>query len=163
MICQVYLDEWQCWSDSTGLFVCVCMHLWVYIVCVCSLCRWCSTQATLSVLSTTELDMNSYCFNMIWPWFHSLPHCVYMLYVSVRYRQLGLDLVPRREFSMVDPDEISVTELYRLVSGLTIPHMIFICSLWRSRVVKCGWLQDPISTLHNLSLFCPYCSFLHFS
>uniref|UniRef100_A0A8C1RC70 Dedicator of cytokinesis 4b n=1 Tax=Cyprinus carpio TaxID=7962 RepID=A0A8C1RC70_CYPCA len=29
--------------------------------------------------------------------------------------QLGLDLVPRREFSMVDPDEISVTELYRLV------------------------------------------------
>uniref|UniRef100_A0A7N6AD66 Dedicator of cytokinesis 4b n=1 Tax=Anabas testudineus TaxID=64144 RepID=A0A7N6AD66_ANATE len=35
--------------------------------------------------------------------------------------QLGLDLVPRREFSMVDPDEISVTELYRLVSGLHIP------------------------------------------
>uniref|UniRef100_A0AAQ4R8V6 Dedicator of cytokinesis 4b n=1 Tax=Gasterosteus aculeatus aculeatus TaxID=481459 RepID=A0AAQ4R8V6_GASAC len=30
--------------------------------------------------------------------------------------QLGLDLVPRREFSMVDPDEISVTELYKLVS-----------------------------------------------
>ncbi|PWA26134.1 hypothetical protein CCH79_00015224 [Gambusia affinis] len=29
--------------------------------------------------------------------------------------QLCLDLVPRREFSMVDPDEISVTELYRLV------------------------------------------------
>uniref|UniRef100_A0A8C6UCJ8 Dedicator of cytokinesis 4b n=1 Tax=Neogobius melanostomus TaxID=47308 RepID=A0A8C6UCJ8_9GOBI len=32
--------------------------------------------------------------------------------------QLGLDLVPRREFSMVDPDEISVTELYRLVSRI---------------------------------------------
>ncbi|XP_030633164.1 dedicator of cytokinesis protein 4b [Chanos chanos] len=29
--------------------------------------------------------------------------------------QLGLDLVPRKEFSMVDPDEISVTELYRLM------------------------------------------------
>uniref|UniRef100_A0A8D0AB70 Dedicator of cytokinesis protein 4 n=1 Tax=Sander lucioperca TaxID=283035 RepID=A0A8D0AB70_SANLU len=29
--------------------------------------------------------------------------------------QLCLDLVPRREFSMVDPDEISVTELYRLM------------------------------------------------
>uniref|UniRef100_A0A673JR81 Dedicator of cytokinesis protein 4-like n=1 Tax=Sinocyclocheilus rhinocerous TaxID=307959 RepID=A0A673JR81_9TELE len=27
--------------------------------------------------------------------------------------QLGLDLVPRRDFSMVDPDEISITELYR--------------------------------------------------
>ncbi|KAL7827969.1 hypothetical protein AOLI_G00311210 [Acnodon oligacanthus] len=29
--------------------------------------------------------------------------------------QLGLDLVPRQEFSMVDPDDISVTELYRLM------------------------------------------------
>ncbi|XP_029102981.1 dedicator of cytokinesis protein 4 isoform X4 [Scleropages formosus] len=29
--------------------------------------------------------------------------------------QLGLDLVPRKEFAMVDPDEISVTELYSLM------------------------------------------------
>ncbi|XP_030621101.1 dedicator of cytokinesis protein 4 [Chanos chanos] len=29
--------------------------------------------------------------------------------------QLGLDLVPRRDFSMVDPDEVSITELYRLM------------------------------------------------
>ncbi|XP_048404371.1 dedicator of cytokinesis protein 4 isoform X12 [Stegostoma tigrinum] len=29
--------------------------------------------------------------------------------------QMGLDLVPRKEFSMVDPDEISVTELYKLM------------------------------------------------
>uniref|UniRef100_A0A672P551 Dedicator of cytokinesis 4 n=1 Tax=Sinocyclocheilus grahami TaxID=75366 RepID=A0A672P551_SINGR len=29
--------------------------------------------------------------------------------------QLGLDLVPRRDFGMVDPDEISITELYRLL------------------------------------------------
>ncbi|XP_035282476.1 dedicator of cytokinesis protein 4-like isoform X1 [Anguilla anguilla] len=29
--------------------------------------------------------------------------------------QLGLDLVPRKEFSMVDPDDISVTELYKLM------------------------------------------------
>uniref|UniRef100_H3CJ97 Dedicator of cytokinesis 4b n=1 Tax=Tetraodon nigroviridis TaxID=99883 RepID=H3CJ97_TETNG len=29
--------------------------------------------------------------------------------------QLCLDLVPRQEFSMVDPDEVSVTELYRLM------------------------------------------------
>uniref|UniRef100_A0AAR2KLZ4 Dedicator of cytokinesis 4b n=1 Tax=Pygocentrus nattereri TaxID=42514 RepID=A0AAR2KLZ4_PYGNA len=36
--------------------------------------------------------------------------------------QLGLDLVPRRDFSMVDPDEISVTELYRLV-GFTHAHI----------------------------------------
>ncbi|ETE58871.1 Dedicator of cytokinesis protein 4, partial [Ophiophagus hannah] len=29
-------------------------------------------------------------------------------------RQLGLDLVPRKEYTMVDPEEISITELYRL-------------------------------------------------
>ena len=31
-----------------------------------------------------------------------------------------MDLVPRREFSMVDPDEVSVTELYRLVSDAVV-------------------------------------------
>lgn len=30
-------------------------------------------------------------------------------------RQLGLDLVPRKEYAMVDPEDISITELYRLV------------------------------------------------
>uniref|UniRef100_A0A8C2KJC0 Dedicator of cytokinesis 4 n=1 Tax=Cyprinus carpio TaxID=7962 RepID=A0A8C2KJC0_CYPCA len=41
--------------------------------------------------------------------------------------QLGLDLVPRRDFGMVDPDEISITELYRLVGShtftLTLTYM----------------------------------------
>lgn len=31
-------------------------------------------------------------------------------------RHLGLDLVPRKEFEMVDPDQISISELYKLVS-----------------------------------------------
>uniref|UniRef100_A0A8D3DVX5 Dedicator of cytokinesis 4b n=1 Tax=Scophthalmus maximus TaxID=52904 RepID=A0A8D3DVX5_SCOMX len=52
--------------------------------------------------------------------------------------QLCLDLVPRREFSMVDPDEISVTELYRLVNRLTPLHVIYIHSPLGSRAVKCG-------------------------
>lgn len=39
------------------------------------------------------------------------------------YRQLGLDLVPRREFSMVDPDDISVTELYKLVRSSSGNHI----------------------------------------
>lgn len=43
---------------------------------------------------------------------------------TVCCRQLGLDLVPRRELSMVDPDEISVTELYRLVSGLRVSAVV---------------------------------------
>lgn len=33
-------------------------------------------------------------------------------------RHLGLDLVPRKEFEMVDPDQISISELYKLVSGV---------------------------------------------
>ncbi|CAB1345727.1 unnamed protein product [Coregonus sp. 'balchen'] len=45
--------------------------------------------------------------------------------------QLSLDLVPRREFSMVDPDEISVTELFKLVSYIpktrnTVLLLLFI-------------------------------------
>uniref|UniRef100_A0A670ZDG9 Dedicator of cytokinesis protein 4 n=1 Tax=Pseudonaja textilis TaxID=8673 RepID=A0A670ZDG9_PSETE len=32
--------------------------------------------------------------------------------------QLGLDLVPRKEYAMVDPEEISITELYRLVKDM---------------------------------------------
>lgn len=32
-------------------------------------------------------------------------------------RQLGLDLVPRKEYAMVDPEDISITELYRLVGA----------------------------------------------
>lgn len=30
-------------------------------------------------------------------------------------RQLGLDLVPRKEYVVVDPEDVSITELYRLV------------------------------------------------
>lgn len=40
-------------------------------------------------------------------------------------RQLGLDLVPRKEYAMVDPEDISITELYRLVGGQNVrllPH-----------------------------------------
>uniref|UniRef100_A0A3B5M8G9 Dedicator of cytokinesis 4b n=1 Tax=Xiphophorus couchianus TaxID=32473 RepID=A0A3B5M8G9_9TELE len=42
--------------------------------------------------------------------------------------QLCLDLVPRREFSMVDPDEISVTELYRLVRTPNVCQNLIYCS-----------------------------------
>lgn len=33
-------------------------------------------------------------------------------------RHLGLDLVPRKEFEMVDPDQISISELYKLVGAV---------------------------------------------
>lgn len=35
-------------------------------------------------------------------------------------RHLGLDLVPRKEFEMVDPDQISISELYKLVCGVEL-------------------------------------------
>lgn len=37
------------------------------------------------------------------------------LFFFLSIRHLGLDLVPRKEFEMVDPDQISVSELYKLV------------------------------------------------
>uniref|UniRef100_A0A8C9G3X7 Dedicator of cytokinesis 4 n=1 Tax=Pavo cristatus TaxID=9049 RepID=A0A8C9G3X7_PAVCR len=45
---------------------------------------------------------------------HSMLYCI-TLFLFSSYRQLGLDLVPRKEYAMVDPEEISITELYRLV------------------------------------------------
>ncbi|KAM7411707.1 hypothetical protein PAMA_021609 [Pampus argenteus] len=35
---------------------------------------------------------------------------------------LGIDLVPRKEFEMVDPDQISVSELYKLSPIIPLPH-----------------------------------------
>uniref|UniRef100_A0A8C1QTX1 Dedicator of cytokinesis 4b n=1 Tax=Cyprinus carpio TaxID=7962 RepID=A0A8C1QTX1_CYPCA len=67
--------------------------------------------------------------------------------------QLGLDLVPRREFSMVDPDEISITELYRLVR-------LFCCltttTSFLSRSSQKDFSPSPIyiSLALSLSLFC---------
>lgn len=36
-------------------------------------------------------------------------------FCNLSSRQLGLDLVPRKEYVVVDPEDVSVTELYRLV------------------------------------------------
>lgn len=37
---------------------------------------------------------------------------------SSSVRHLGLDLVPRKEFEMVDEDQISVSDLYKMVRPL---------------------------------------------
>lgn len=39
-------------------------------------------------------------------------------------RHLGLDLVPRKEFEMVDPDQISISELYKLVCGVELSYKV---------------------------------------
>uniref|UniRef100_A0A8C2D319 Dedicator of cytokinesis 4b n=1 Tax=Cyprinus carpio TaxID=7962 RepID=A0A8C2D319_CYPCA len=71
--------------------------------------------------------------------------------------QLGLDLVPRREFSMVDPDEISITELYRLYFVLTdfknaIACELIIFKLHLYRINSLYKLKVFLSL--SLSLFC---------
>lgn len=120
MICQVYLDDWHCRSDTAGPRVCA----FVCTLCVSSICRFCSIQWIFRS------------WMWITYWYVYYPSHL----VSLFYRQLCLDLVPRREFSMVDPDEISVTELYRLVNRLTPLHVIYIHSPLGSRAVKCGWI-----------------------
>lgn len=51
------------------------------------------------------------------------------------FRQLCLDLVPRKEFSMVDPEEISVTELYRLV-GYHGDHVLSSLEVYRPKTIS---------------------------
>lgn len=46
------------------------------------------------------------------------------LFLFSSCRQLGLDLVPRKEYAMVDPEEISITELYRLVREHNSPWTV---------------------------------------
>lgn len=49
----------------------------------------------------------------------------YLLLFRFSCRQLGLDLVPRKEYAMVDPEEISITELYRLVCECNIWYFCY--------------------------------------
>uniref|UniRef100_UPI00358E5EA5 dedicator of cytokinesis protein 4 isoform X3 n=1 Tax=Myxine glutinosa TaxID=7769 RepID=UPI00358E5EA5 len=65
--------------------------------------------------------------------------------------QLGLDLVPRSDYEMVDPDQISVTELYKLHAS---SRHNALQSLARSesrlgRSMQPAW---PTSSTHHLSL-----------
>uniref|UniRef100_A0AAZ3QC61 Dedicator of cytokinesis 3 n=1 Tax=Oncorhynchus tshawytscha TaxID=74940 RepID=A0AAZ3QC61_ONCTS len=57
--------------------------------------------------------------------------------------QLGLDLVPRKEFEMVDAEQISVSDLYKMVEPccIPVPHhlqatvklMVWVCLTWERR------------------------------
>ena len=44
---------------------------------------------------------------------------------SLSLRHLGLDLVPRKEFEMVDEEQISVSDLYKMVSNGQLPLILF--------------------------------------
>ncbi|XP_069812400.1 dedicator of cytokinesis protein 4-like, partial [Dendropsophus ebraccatus] len=69
--------------------------------------------------------------------------------------QLGLDLVPRKEFAMVDPEEISVTELYRLMEhrhrkkDTPVPassHHLFV----QMKSLMCSNLGEELEVIFSL-------------
>uniref|UniRef100_A0AAY4E0L2 Dedicator of cytokinesis 4 n=1 Tax=Denticeps clupeoides TaxID=299321 RepID=A0AAY4E0L2_9TELE len=62
--------------------------------------------------------------------------------------QLGLDLVPRKEFNLVDPDKISVTELYQLVGRLLMSHLFSMSTTMEQRHRK---KEIPVqASMHHL-------------
>lgn len=51
------------------------------------------------------------CSGWLWMLMHYTYHCSFLLFC----RHLGLDLVPRKDFEVVDSDQISVSDLYKMV------------------------------------------------
>ncbi|XP_029471470.1 dedicator of cytokinesis protein 4 isoform X3 [Rhinatrema bivittatum] len=69
--------------------------------------------------------------------------------------QLGLDLVPRQEYSMVDPEDISITELYRLMEhrhrkkDTPVPassHHLFV----QMKSLMCSNLGEELEVIFSL-------------
>ncbi|XP_061495992.1 dedicator of cytokinesis protein 4 isoform X4 [Rhineura floridana] len=69
--------------------------------------------------------------------------------------QLGLDLVPRKEYAMVDPEEISITELYRLMEhrhrkkDTPVPassHHLFV----QMKSLMCSNLGEELEVIFSL-------------
>ncbi|XP_069620897.1 dedicator of cytokinesis protein 4 isoform X3 [Ranitomeya imitator] len=69
--------------------------------------------------------------------------------------QLGLDLVPRKEFAMVDPEDVSVTELYRLMEhrhrkkDTPVPassHHLFV----QMKSLMCSNLGEELEVIFSL-------------
>uniref|UniRef100_A0AAZ3QLB1 Dedicator of cytokinesis 3 n=1 Tax=Oncorhynchus tshawytscha TaxID=74940 RepID=A0AAZ3QLB1_ONCTS len=76
--------------------------------------------------------------------------------------QLGLDLVPRKEFEMVDAEQISVSDLYKMVEPccIPVPHhlqatvklMVWVCLTWERRYRHRLFISLSSSLCH-LSVF----------
>uniref|UniRef100_A0A8C1ZJK1 Dedicator of cytokinesis 3 n=1 Tax=Cyprinus carpio TaxID=7962 RepID=A0A8C1ZJK1_CYPCA len=82
---------------------------------------------------------------------------------------LGLDLVPRKEFEMVDADQISVSDLYKMDSGrqrhgdscrMPVPHHLFV-NLKSFTYNTIGEDTDIFFSLYDLREDCPLSCLLH--
>uniref|UniRef100_A0AAY4C004 Dedicator of cytokinesis 3 n=1 Tax=Denticeps clupeoides TaxID=299321 RepID=A0AAY4C004_9TELE len=66
---------------------------------------------------------------------------------------LGLDLVPRKNFAMVDSDQISVSDLYKMVSNLLIVGCKQISEKFMVRLNKNGGPKNPEKVDRLCALF----------
>uniref|UniRef100_A0A8C2IFD8 Dedicator of cytokinesis 3 n=1 Tax=Cyprinus carpio TaxID=7962 RepID=A0A8C2IFD8_CYPCA len=82
---------------------------------------------------------------------------------------LGLDLVPRKEFEMVDADQISVSDLYKMDGGrqrhgdscrMPVPHHLFV-NLKSFTYNTIGEDTDIFFSLYDLREDCPLSCILH--
>uniref|UniRef100_A0A8C1RXW5 Dedicator of cytokinesis 3 n=1 Tax=Cyprinus carpio TaxID=7962 RepID=A0A8C1RXW5_CYPCA len=82
---------------------------------------------------------------------------------------LGLDLVPRKEFEMVDADQISVSDLYKMDGGrqrhgdscrMPVPHHLFV-NLKSFTYNTIGEDTDIFFSLYDLREDCPLSCLLH--
>lgn len=62
------------------------------------------------------------------------------------FRHLGLDLVPRKEFEMVDEDQISVSDLYKMVSQVTPAHTL---DSWRLQCTQWSHILDTLCDIRQ--------------
>lgn len=69
-------------------------------------------------------------------------------------RHLGLDLVPRKDFEVVDSDQISVSDLYKMVRNLTQGKLV-PARLIFSPLLSLVTLRNNIAEVVPLSL--PQC------
>lgn len=78
-----------------------------------------------------------------------------MVFLFIRH--LGLDLVPRKDFEVVDSDQISVSDLYKMVRNLNkgglFLHSSFFSFVFPDNVVNCMFLKQTLKKIN-----CPFAS-----
>lgn len=65
--------------------------------------------------------------------------------VFIFTRHLGLDLVPRKDFEVVDSDQISVSDLYKMVSNRTMGSLFTYSSFFSPFLFSFMILWNSIS------------------
>uniref|UniRef100_A0A6Q2X0G6 Dedicator of cytokinesis 3 n=1 Tax=Esox lucius TaxID=8010 RepID=A0A6Q2X0G6_ESOLU len=75
---------------------------------------------------------------------------------------LGLDLVPRKEFEMVDADQISVSDLYKMVSNISTEQININYEKFMVRLNKNGGPKNPEKVDRLCALFTVSCPLIKY-